>query len=316
MKKRHSRPPKRHHFRPKWYLKGFSVPSDQNRCHSLKVDSGDPLYNTNINNLAVVKDFFRIFDDVAGMEHQTAIFDGIASNVFANIISEDRLSGNSDDAQVLLEFIARMITFDNISRNITIEALEFMQEPSIVEERRQIQGDPLPLLLMSSILPMHRKTINNLYYRLILAGHNSFLCPDSLYFTATRNGEIILFFPMNKNLCLYGCSSAVILKDFFPTTSLVNTLLLLHSYKFAYFSDWDLKIHNGISEVPIKNFKNRGVDGMFRAFIPRIQDTIDLISPDKETSLNLSILHKFIDSSIGMDTVKNLMDQINPSWNE
>ena len=316
MKKRHSRPPKRHHIRPKWYLKGFSVPSNQNCCHSLKVDSGDPLDNTNIKNLAVVKGFYSIFDDVAGIEPDTAVFDGIVSNVFANIISEDRLMGNSDDFEVVLEFISRMITFDETSLNTTIKGLELIQDPNIVEERRQMQGDPLPLLLMGSYLPMYRKTINNLHYRLLLAGHNSFLCPDSLYFTTTRNEEIILFFPINKNLCLYGCSSEVILKDFFPTTSLVNTLLLLHSYKFAYFSDWDLEIHNGISEVPIKNFKNRGVDGMFRDFIPRIQDTIDLISPDKETVLNASILDKFIDMSIGMDTFKNLMDQINPSWNE
>ena len=309
-------PPKRHHIRPKWYLKGFSVPSNQNCCHSLKVDSGQPLCNTHIKNLAVVKGFYSIFDDVAGIEPDTAVFDGIVSNVFANIISEDCLECDSDDFQVLLEFISRMIVFDDTSRNTTIKVLEFIQEPSIVEERRQMQGDPLPLITMGSYLPMYRETVNNLHYRLLLAGHNSFLCPDALYFTATRDGEIILFFPINKNLCLYGCSSKVILEDFFPTTSLVNTLLLLHSYKFAYFSDWDLKIHNGISEVPIKNFKNRGVDGMFRNFIPRIQDTIDLISPDKEAFLNVSILNKFIDMSIGMDVFKDLMDKINPSWNE
>lgn len=209
-----------------------------------------------------------------------------------------------------------MITFDQTSRDTTIKALEFIQEPSIVEERRQMQGDPLPLIIMGSYLPMYRKTVNNLHYKLIVEKDNSFLCPDALYFTAIRKGEIFLFFPINKNLCLYGCSSEIILKDFFPTASLVNTLLLLHSYKFAYFSDWDLKIHNGISEVPIKNFKNRGVDGMFKNFIPRIQDTIDLISPDKEIFLNLSILNKFIDMNIGMDVFKDLMDNINPSWNE
>ena len=55
---------------------------------------------------------------------------------------------------------------------------------------------------------------------------------------------------------------------------------------------------------------------MFRNFISRIQDTIDLISPDKEAFLNVSILNKFIDMSIGMDIFKDLMDKINPSWNE
>ena len=189
MKKRHSRPPKRHHIRPKWYLKGFSVPSNQNCCHSLKVDSGDPLYNTNIKNLAVVKGFYSIFDDVAGIEPDTAVFDGIVSNVFANIISEDCLECNSDDFQVLLEFISRMIVFDDTSRNTTIKVLEFIQEPSIVEERRQMQGDPLPLITIGSYLPMYRETVNNLHYRLLLAGHNSFLCPDALYFTATRDGR-------------------------------------------------------------------------------------------------------------------------------
>ena len=84
-----------------------------------------------------------------------------------------------------------MITFDNSTLNTTIKALELIQEPSIIEERRQIQGDPLPLLLMGSNLPMYRETVNNLHYRLLLAGHNSFLCPDSLFFTATRDKEII-----------------------------------------------------------------------------------------------------------------------------
>lgn len=313
MKKNQSSPQKRHHVRPKWYLQGFSVPSDRNCCHSLKVDSGDPICNTNVEKLAVVKGFYSIFDDVAGMEPETAIFDGIVSKVFSNIVSEDSLTGNTDDFQVLLEFISRMITFDDTSRITTIRGIELIQEPGVVEERRQIQGDPLPLLLMGSSLPMYRKTVNNLDYRLLLAGHNSFLCPDALYFTATRSEEIILFFPINENLCLYGNSSEDVLRDFFPTTSLVNTLLLLHSYRFAYFSDWDLEIHNGISGVPIKNFKNRGIDGMFKNFILRIQDTIDLILPDKEPLLYLSIISKFIDMNIATDTFKDLMCEIDPS---
>lgn len=313
MQKSQSRPPRRHHIRPKWYLEGFSIPSNENSCHSLKVDSGDAICSTNIVKLAVVKGFYSIFDDVAGIEPDTAVFDGIVSNVFTKNISEDRFMGNSDDFGVVLEFISRMITFDDTNRNTIIKGLELIQEPSIVEERREMPGDPLPLLLMCSELPAYRETLNNLHYRFLLGGNSNFLCPDSLFFNVTRSGEIILLFPMNRNLCLYGCSSEVILEDFSPTTSLVNTLLLLHSYRFVYFSDWDLKIHNGISETPIKNFKNRGIDGMFKGFFSRIRNTINLISSNEEPLLYASIIDKFFDMKLRIDTFKDLMDAIDPS---
>lgn len=62
MKKHDSNPPKRHHIRPEWYLKGFSIPTNENCCHSLKVDTGYPLCNTNVSKLAnVVKMILQLF---------------------------------------------------------------------------------------------------------------------------------------------------------------------------------------------------------------------------------------------------------------
>ena len=82
----------------------------------------------------------------------------------------------------------------------------------------------------------YRGVINNLNYKLLVADNNNyFICPDSVFFATTRDGELHFYFPLNKKICLYGCSSN---KDFHypnPLTSLVNTLLLFHSHKFVYF---------------------------------------------------------------------------------
>ena len=232
MRRHQNKPSRRHHYRPRWYLKGFSIQNNQNNCHAIEVISGRPFRN-HVSNLGVETDFYRILDNVAGIEPDTAVFDGLASKVFSNVISEDYLLLNDNEFAIIKESISRMITFDPSTRNTMIKGLELISPPSITEERKQIIGEPLPLILTCSTLPINRGIVNNLNYKLMVVDKdNYFICPDGIYFTATRDEEIHLFFPLNKNLCLYGCSSEDILANFSPSTSLVNTLLLLHSYQY------------------------------------------------------------------------------------
>ena len=74
--------PRRHHWRPQWYLKGFSIPDNSERCHALNVVSGQAIENTHVKNLAVEKDFYRFADDFSGIEPQVSQLDGIVSRIF------------------------------------------------------------------------------------------------------------------------------------------------------------------------------------------------------------------------------------------
>ena len=58
-RKRRSKIPRRHHFRPRWYLSGFSICGKQNYCQAMNVTSGKPLHNTNVTNLGEVPPFIR-----------------------------------------------------------------------------------------------------------------------------------------------------------------------------------------------------------------------------------------------------------------
>ncbi len=305
-RKRRSKTPRRHHFKPRWYLNGFSICGKQNYCHAMNVASGKPLHSTNVINLGVAKHFFRIADDFAGLEPATADFDNLASQVFSQIILEDALLCNENDFQIVQEFMARMMAFDLVSHNSIITAAKTLW-PEDVTKNDDVETVPMQLCYLLEF----RGVINNLNYKLLVADKdNCFICPDSVYFTTTRDGQLHFYFPLNKKICLYGCSSN---QDFHypnPLTSSVNTLLFLHSHKFVYFSDWDLKIHNGIDEVPIQSFINTGVDGMLESWIS-INDHV--VHPGKEQVLNFSIYqsHVPVEAEVASHNyIRNLIQKI------
>ena len=281
--------PRRHHFRPVWYLKGFSIAGKPNYCHALNVESGQPLYNTNISKLGVVKDFFRVSNDFAGIEPSTANFDGIVSKVFSDIVLDDGLLCNYNEFQIVKEFIARMMVFDNVVRDTIIKAAKILY-PGDIKKNDDVETVPM----MISLLPIYREIIDNLNYKLLVADRNNyFICPDAVYFTSARDGELHFYFPLNKNLCLYGSSSDRHIAEFNISTPEINTLLLLHSQRFIYFPDWNITVHNGISGVPIENFKNRGVDNMMKSWI-KINN--HLVDPGKEPDLNCAIFWNHVPS--------------------
>ena len=84
--------PRRHHWRPQWYLKGFSIPDNPERCHALNVVSDQAICNAHIKNLAVEKDFYRFSDDFSGIEPQVSQLDGIVSSIFSEIVSENKMT--------------------------------------------------------------------------------------------------------------------------------------------------------------------------------------------------------------------------------
>ena len=54
---------------------------------------------------------------------------------------------------------------------------------------------------------------------------------------------------------------------------------------------------------------------MLQYFILNIKNTIDIILPNKELEFYATIMDKFINMSIGLDSFGDLMDGIDPSWN-
>ena len=114
--------PRRHHWRPQWYLRGFSIPDNPERCHALNVVSGQAIYNTHIKNLAVEKDFYRFSDDFSGIEPQVSQFDGIMSRIFSEIVSENKTTFRNQyeyeyKTEMMLRFIAHMMAFDPAVRD-------------------------------------------------------------------------------------------------------------------------------------------------------------------------------------------------------
>ncbi len=280
--------PRRHHWRSQWYLDGFSIPDNPEHCHALNVVSGKAIYKTHTINLAVEKDFYRFSDDFSGIEPKVSQFDGVMSSIFSEIVSENKMTfGNQDEyeykTEMILRFIAYMMAFDPAVREGIINAAKIIA-PKDITSNDDVESIPLHIAYYIEYLGVIRNMGSKIGFKAFTAsGDDFFICPDVINFTVTYDNELHLCFPLHKNLCLYGCSSKEVLDTLNPSVPQINTMLLLHSRQFVYFPSWDLKIDNGISEIPIKDLVNKGIDEMIETWL---QKNPTIINPHCPTNID------------------------------
>ena len=280
--------PRRHHWRSQWYLDGFSIPDNPERCHALNVVSGQAIHNTHVKNLAVEKDFYMFANDFSGIEPQVSQLDGIVSSIFSEIVSENKTTFRNQEeyeykTEMILRFMAHMMAFDPAVRDGIIKAAKIIA-PEDITDKDDVESIPMHIISYIRFLGIIRSMGSDIGFKAFTASDdNFFICPDVIDFTVTYDGELHLCFPIYKNLCLYGCSSKEVLETLNPSVPQINTMLLLHSRQFAYFSSWDLEIDNGISEIPIKDLVNKGIDEMIETWL---QKNPTIINPHCPTNID------------------------------
>ena len=304
--------PRRHHWRPQWYLRGFSIPDNPEHCHTLNVVSGEAIHNTHIKNLAVQKDFYRVSDDFSGIETEVSQFDGVMSRIFSEIVSENKMTFNNQyeyeyKTEMMLRFITHMMAFDPAVRDSIIYAAKFIAPEDITNDN-DVETIPLHIAFYLEFLGIIRNMGSNIGFKTFTASDdNFFICPDVINFTATYNNELHLCFPLHKNLCLYGCSSKEVLDTLNPSVPQINTMLLLHSRRFVYFPSWDLEIDNGISEIPIKDLINKGIAEMIEIWLPK---NPIIINPSSRCPINNDLIFHIIEKHTPDNAKKESLDYI------
>ena len=304
--------PRRHHWRPQWYLNGFSIPDNPEHCHALNVVSGKAICDTHIKNLAVEKDFYRFSDDFSGIEPQVSQFDGIVSDIFSEIVSENQMTFRNQDeyeykTEMILRFIAHMMAFDPAVRDGIIHAAKIIA-PEDITDKDDVESIPMHIVFYLEYLGIIRNMGSNIGFKTFTAsGDNFFICPDVINFTTTYDNELHLYFPLHKNLCLYGCTSKEILDTHNPSVPEINTMLLLHSRQFVYLPSWDLEIDNGIGEIPIKDLINEGIDEMIEVWL---QKNPTIINPSSRCPININLIVHIKEKHIPDDAKKEASDYI------
>ena len=304
--------PRRHHWRSQWYLDGFSIPDNPKHCHALNVVSGQAIYNTHIKNLAVEKDFYRFSDDFSGIEPQVSQLDGIVSSIFSEIVSENKTTFRNQaeyeyKTEMILRFIAYMMAFDPAVRDGIINAAKIIA-PEDITDKDDVESIPMHIYSYLRYLGIIRNMGSDIGFKTFTAsGDNFFICPDVIDFTVTYDNELHLCFPLHKNLCLYGCSSKKVLDTLNPSVPQINTMLLLHSRQFVYFPSWDLEIDNGISEIPIKDLINKGIDEMIEIWL---QKNPTIINPSSCCPINIDLIYHVGEKHIPDDAEKESLDYI------
>lgn len=277
--------PRRHHWRPQWYLDGFSIPDNPEHCHALNVVSGKAICSTHIKNLAVEKDFYRFADDFSGIEPQVSQFDGITSRIFSEIVSENKTTFRNQEeyeykTEIMLRFIAHMMAFDPAVRDAIINAAKIIA-PEDITDKDDVESIPMHIVFYLEYLGIIRNMGRHIGFKIFTADDdNFFICPDVIDFTVTYDNELHLCFPVHKNLCLYGCTSKEVLDSLNPSVPQINTMLLLHSRQFVYFPSWDLEIDNGGSEIPIKDFIDKGINEMIEVWLQKNSTIINPFNTD------------------------------------
>ena len=302
--------PRRHHWRPQWYLGGFSILDNPERCHALNVVSGKAICDTHVTNLAVEKDFYRFADDFSGIEPQVSQFDGIVSSIFSEIVSENKTTFRNQDeyeykTEVILRFIAHMMAFDPAVRDSIIYAAK-MIAPEDITDKDDVESIPMHIVSYIRYLGIIRNMGKMGFKAFTANDDNFFICPDVINFITTYDNELHLYFPIHKNLCLYSCTSKEILDTHNPSVAEINTILLSESRQFVYFPSWDLKIHNGMEEIPIKNLINKGIMEMIEIWYKKTS----IINPVGCCPINLALSFHITEKHTPDEAEKEASDYI------
>ena len=199
------------------------------------------------------------------------------SRIFSETVSENKMTfSNQRETEMMSRFIAYMVAFDPAVRDAIIYAAKFIA-PEDITDKDDVESIPLHMVFYITFLGIIRNMGKIGFKAFTASDDNFFICPDVINFTVTYDNELHLCFPIHKNLCLYGCSSKEVLDTLNPSVPQINTMLLLHSRQFVYFPSWDLEIDNGISDIPIKDLRNKGIDEMIEVWLEKT--LLSLIPP-------------------------------------
>ena len=302
--------PKRQHWRPQWYLGGFAIPNNSEHCHQLNIVSGEAIHNTHIKNIGVKSYFYRYSDDLYSIESLVSQFDGKVSRIFSEIVSENKTTYRNQEeyeykTEMILRFMAYTMAFDLAARDGIIKAAKMIAPEYITDED---DVEPIPMHIASYIRYLGIiRNMGKIGFKAFTANDdNFFICPDVINFITTYDNELHLYFPIHKSLCLYSCTSKEILDTHNPSVAEINTILLSESRHFVYFPSWDLKIHNGIEEIPIKNLINKGIMEMIEIWYKKTS----IINPVSCCPINLALSFHTIEKHTPDDAEKESSDYI------
>ena len=99
-------PAKRHHFLPRFYLRGF-LKHNRNQLTVIKMENGD-FFKTDTKNVGLEADWNRVGDDRASVEEHLAKIDSATSQVLNKIAKDEVLPTETDDITLLFYFAARL----------------------------------------------------------------------------------------------------------------------------------------------------------------------------------------------------------------
>lgn len=107
--------PKRHHYLPQFYLRGFLNPN-RDSLNVIKIDDGD-IFRTKPLNVGCEADWNRVRNDSTTVEAHFAKIDGATSRVLRKIAEDEVLPTEIDDLGLLLYFAARISIHNPTIRN-------------------------------------------------------------------------------------------------------------------------------------------------------------------------------------------------------
>ncbi len=108
--------PKRHHYLPQFYLRGF-LKHNRNQLTVIKIDDGN-FFQTDTKNVGIETDWNRVCDDRSSAEEYFAEIDGKTSRILKDIFEGKILPTEEDDRILLLYFVARLSVHNPIIRNV------------------------------------------------------------------------------------------------------------------------------------------------------------------------------------------------------
>ena len=99
-------PAKRHHYLPRFYLRGF-LKHNRKQLRVVKIDDGK-FFKTDTKNVGIETYWNRVGDDRSSIEEHFAKIDGATSRVLKKIIEDETLPTDIDDVCLLYYFLARL----------------------------------------------------------------------------------------------------------------------------------------------------------------------------------------------------------------
>lgn len=228
--------PRRHHYIPQYYLKGFSVPENEKIWVYDKENKQKKPFNTNVKNAAVEKDFYKLNmyegdDDTKSLEQYFANEIEGPTNPILNKIREGkkidrlekymlayymystilRIPAAKEDAKKILPEVEKPILeeayqiIDNYIKERPDQSKSNLQKAARGFIRAQIDN-PSPIFMAPPKFPKILPVIMKMNWYFLCTTSDHFLTSDNPVFTHRASNGLLqgeFTFPVSKNIALW-----------------------------------------------------------------------------------------------------------------